>query len=113
MRLRKTIIDKLDRFYSMAGSNPPEEMKALNLENWHIALVDVSDKAIDIGFKRALNSDIKRIPFPGEFKKLCTTRQISNMQIEDEEKPYIPVSPEIGKANAKKILNKLLAMNKS
>lgn len=71
MVLRNIIIDKLDRFYAMASMNPPEEMKMLNLENWHIALEDLSDKAIEAGFNAAVKEDVKKMPFPGQFRAMC------------------------------------------
>lgn len=112
MELRDSIIDVLDRFYAMAGSNPPQEMKALNAENWHIALEDIPNSAIESGFIKAVSADIRRIPFPGEFKKFCISRQTNNVQAE-EGKIYIPESPVISKENARTILNKLLAMGKN
>lgn len=71
IEVRIPISKALDHFYSACNSNPMPEMKIKNLSTWHMALEDLTDKAIEAGFKAAVKENIKKMPFPGEFRAMC------------------------------------------
>ena len=110
MELRKCICDAIEMIDLDCPFKLKEEEKSKKITLWHIKLKNVSDKAIQMGLEKELDSDSREFPRVGHFKSLCVTRQTSNF--EEEKEAYVPEPPGIAKRNAKAILNKLLAMNK-
>ncbi len=107
-KLRDSIVQVLDALNADLNLNPTPEARISKLNTWHMALEDLTDEAIIKGFHVIIKEDIKFLPSAGAFRARCKTRQQSNLIEDKEENPYIPLSWEEGKQQAKKILDKLL-----
>lgn len=110
MELRKSICDAIEMIDLDCSYHLKEKEKQAKITLWHMQLERVSDSSIEKGLKKELDSPSKDFPRIGYFKSLCSSRQASNAT--EDEKEYIPVGRKIAQANAKKILDKLLSMNK-
>lgn len=78
IEMRSVIVTALDHFYFACNTNPKPDTKVKNLSTWHMALEGLTDKAIEAGFKTAVKENIKKMPFPGEFRKFCIIPPGSN-----------------------------------
>lgn len=110
MKYRPCISAVVDALYNDFSLSPTPEMKKSKIETWHLALENITDKAIATGYKKVIQEQLKFTPSSGTFLKLCISWQTTNAEI--EEKPYISESPEISQKNAKDILSKLIGMDK-
>ncbi len=105
---RRIIFDVINCIATDYPRNMNDQEKVSKLVFWHVGLAEVSDEGVKSGLKSLLDNPSEFPPNCGKFKESCKTRQQSNLIEDKEENPYIPLSWEEGKNQAKKILDKLL-----
>lgn len=84
----------LDALYDDFNISPTDKMKSSKLATWHLALEELSDKAIAAGYKKCVSEQLKFIPSSGVFRAYC----INPPKIKEYvELPDVPMSEEAKK----------------